>query len=51
MFKGELDFKEAYEASENPVLRERSQWTEYMIQEAQESWNDFCLPICLRMIC
>jgi hypothetical protein len=27
----DLDFKEAYEAAENPILRDISQWTEYMI--------------------
>ena len=25
------DFKEVYEAAENPVLMDRSQWAEYMI--------------------
>jgi hypothetical protein len=32
MYRDDPDFKEAYEASENPILRDRSQWTEYMIQ-------------------
>jgi hypothetical protein len=31
MYKDDLDFKETYEACENPVLRDRSQWTEYLI--------------------
>jgi hypothetical protein len=31
MYRDDPDFKEAYEVSENPVLRDRSQWTEYMI--------------------
>jgi hypothetical protein len=31
MYKGDLDFKEAYEAAENPILGDRSQWLEYMI--------------------
>jgi hypothetical protein len=31
MYKDDPDFKEAYEVYENPVLRDRSQWTEYMI--------------------
>ena len=31
MHKDDPDFKEAYEASENPILRDRIQWTEYMI--------------------
>jgi hypothetical protein len=33
MYKVDPDFKEAYEATENPILRDRSQWTEYIIQE------------------
>jgi hypothetical protein len=33
MYKDDPDFKEAYEASENPILKERSQWTKYMIQD------------------
>jgi Fe-S cluster biosynthesis and repair protein YggX len=31
MYRDDPDFKEAYEASENPILRNISQWTEYMI--------------------
>jgi hypothetical protein len=38
-------FKEAYEACENPVLGDRSQWTEYMIQEGLLfKGNQFCIP-------
>jgi hypothetical protein len=33
MYRDDLDFKEAYEAFENPILGYRSQWTEYMIQD------------------
>jgi hypothetical protein len=33
MYRDDPDFKEAYEASVNPILRDRSQWTEYMIQD------------------
>jgi hypothetical protein len=33
MYQADLDFKEAYEAAENPILRDISQWVEYMIQE------------------
>jgi hypothetical protein len=33
MYADDQDFKEAYEAAENPVLRDRSPWTDYMIQE------------------
>jgi hypothetical protein len=31
MYRDDPDFKEAYEAYENPVLMNRSQWMEYMI--------------------
>jgi hypothetical protein len=34
MYCDDPDFKEAYEACENIVLRDRSQWTEYLIQYA-----------------
>jgi hypothetical protein len=27
MYRDDPDFKEAYEAAENPILRDRSQWT------------------------
>jgi hypothetical protein len=33
MYADDSDFKEAYEAAENPVLRDRSQWIEYVIQD------------------
>jgi hypothetical protein len=33
MYRDDPDFKEVYEATENPILKDRSQWTEYMIQE------------------
>jgi hypothetical protein len=33
MYRDDPDFEEAYEASENPILRDRNQWTEYMIQD------------------
>jgi hypothetical protein len=31
MYRDDPDFKEAYEAAENPILRDRSPWIEYMI--------------------
>jgi hypothetical protein len=47
MYKDDPDFKEAYEASENSVLRDRSQWTEYMIQEGLLfRGNQLCIPKC-----
>jgi hypothetical protein len=33
MYDTNPDFKEAYEACENLVLRDRSQWVEYLIQD------------------
>jgi hypothetical protein len=33
MYRNDPDFKEAYEASGNLILRDKSQWTEYMIQD------------------
>jgi hypothetical protein len=33
MYRGDSDFKDAYEACENPVLRDRSQCIEYLIQD------------------
>jgi hypothetical protein len=47
MYCDDPDFKEAYEACENPVLRDRSQWTEYMIQEGLLfKGNQLCIPKC-----
>jgi hypothetical protein len=31
MYRDDPDFKEAHEATENPILIDRSQWAEYMI--------------------
>jgi hypothetical protein len=33
MYYDDIDFKEAYEACGNPALRDKNQWTDYMIQE------------------
>ena len=41
------DFKEAYEAVENPVLRDSSKWAEYMIQEGLLfKGNQLCISNC-----
>jgi hypothetical protein len=41
----DLDFKEAYEASENPILREKIQWNKYMIQDGLLfRGNQLCIP-------
>ena len=45
MYRDDPDFKEAYETSENPILRDRSQWTEYMIQDGLLfRGNQLCIP-------
>jgi hypothetical protein len=47
MYCDDTDFKEAYEACENPVLRDKSQWTKYMIQEGLLfKGNQLCIPKC-----
>jgi hypothetical protein len=33
MYRDDSDFRDTYEACENPVLRDRSQWIEYLIQD------------------
>jgi hypothetical protein len=45
MYSNDLDFKEAYKACMNLVLRDRSQWEEYMIQEGLLfKRNHLCIP-------
>jgi hypothetical protein len=47
MYRDDPDFKEAYEASENPILRDKSQWIEYMIQDGfLFKGNQLCIPKC-----
>jgi 5-bromo-4-chloroindolyl phosphate hydrolysis protein len=47
MYADDSDFKEAYEATENPVLRDRSQWIEYVIQDGLLfKGNQLCVPNC-----
>jgi hypothetical protein len=47
MYRDNADFKEAYEASENPILRDRSQWTEYMTQDGLLfRGNQLCIQKC-----
>ena len=47
MYTNDQDFGEANEAAENPVLRDKSQWIEYMIQEGLLfRGNQLCIPIC-----
>jgi hypothetical protein len=47
MYRDDPDFEEAYEAAENPILRDMIQWTEYMIQEGLLfKGNQLCIPKC-----
>jgi hypothetical protein len=45
MYRDDPDFKEVYEATENPILRNRSRWKKYMIQDGLLSrGNQLCIP-------
>ena len=47
MYRDDLDFKDSYEACENIVLRDRSQWIEYLIQDGLLfKGNQLCIPKC-----
>jgi hypothetical protein len=47
MYADDSEFKEVYEAAENLVLRDRSQWIEYVIQEGLLfKGNQLCIPNC-----
>jgi hypothetical protein len=47
MYADDPYFKEAYEAAENLILRDRDQWIEYMIQEGLTfKGNQLCIPKC-----
>jgi hypothetical protein len=47
MYRDNPDFKEEYEAYENQILRDRSQWTKYMIQDGLLfRGNQLCIPKC-----
>jgi hypothetical protein len=47
MYHDDPDFKEAYEACVNPVLRDRSQWAEYLIQDGLLFKGcQLCIPKC-----
>jgi len=48
MYKEDLDLKEAYEACESPLMRDRSQWMDYLIQEGLLfKGTQLCIPNCL----
>ena len=45
MYRDDPNFKKAYEASENPIPRDRSQWIEYMIRDGLLfTGNQLCIP-------
>jgi hypothetical protein len=45
MYKEDANFKEAYEACKNPLLRHRSPWTEYLIQDGSLfKGSQLCIP-------
>jgi hypothetical protein len=47
MYRDDPYFKEVYEVTESPILRDRSQWDEYMIQEGLLfKGNQLCIPKC-----
>jgi len=47
MYRDDQDFKEAYEATKNLVLRDKIPWIEYMIQEGfLFRGNQLCIPKC-----
>jgi hypothetical protein len=47
IYVDDQDFKEAYEATKNPILRDRGQWVEYMIQDRLVfKGNQMCIPKC-----
>jgi hypothetical protein len=47
MYIGDLYFKEAYEACENPLMRDKIPWMEYLIQEGLLfKGTHLCLPKC-----
>jgi hypothetical protein len=46
-YRDDIDFKEVYEVTENPILRDMSQWIEYMIQDGLLfRGNQLCIPKC-----
>jgi hypothetical protein len=47
MYADDVDFGEAYEAAENPVLRDRSPWVDFLIQDGLLfKGNKLCIPDC-----
>jgi hypothetical protein len=50
MYRDDPDFKEAYEACENPILKDKIQWEEYLIQDGLLFKGfQLCIPKCSMM--
>jgi len=48
LYQTNADFKEAYEACQNPLLRNNSSWLDYNLQEKLLfKWGQLCIPDCL----
>jgi hypothetical protein len=48
MYQEDPDFKEAYEAYENPLLRDNNLWVEYLIRDGLLfKGSQLCIPRCL----
>ena len=47
MYKEDVDFKDIYAACENPVIHNKSQWLDYLLQEGL-LFKDIklCIPRC-----
>ena len=47
LYGDDADFKEAFEACENPAIRDRTPWLEYIIQDGLLfKGNQLCIPKC-----
>jgi hypothetical protein len=45
IYRDDSYFKDTYEACENPILRDRTQWIEYLIQDGLLfKGNQLCIP-------
>ena len=47
LYGDDADFKEAFEACENPAIRDKTPWLEYTIQDGLLfKGNQLCIPKC-----
>ena len=48
LYQMDVDFKEAYEACQNPLVRDKSPWLDYNLQEKLLfKGRQLCIPDCL----